>query len=649
MASERIVRIILTGDSAGAVRALEVAGAAAEKTQSKFERMQKVGKGMTSLGRSMVSFAAPLVGLGAYAVKSSMDYQQALTRIRTQTTAGAKEVSRQAAGLKRLGDQTGYTATELAQALYPIESNGLRASHAYDALAASAKGAKIGGDSLAVTADVLAGVLGAAPKDIHSATEAMMVMDKTVGLGKMHLQDLTAAMTTGVVQEGKTMGLGFRDIGAALAAMTKQGVPAEVAASRMKLTLTKMAAPTGAALKALQSIGLGQYTLANDLHKPHGLVTALADLRAHLQGLGKDQQTSVLSAAFGQSRGLANIAALLNVLPSIASNRNVLDRATAGQFVKRWAEQQKTPAQKFSEMMAKIKNSMISLGHALMPLVQQLLPKLVSLITGVVHWFTGLPKPVKDLIGEMVVFLAVGGPILMFFGKLITAIGTVGKVMEAMKLETIAASTVMKASIIGILIFALIELVTHFHQVGIIGRQVFSVLGHVIAAPFKAAWAAIKAVYHAIVSGIRWVVGQVKSGLNTLGFTGGGVMSYINPVGLIGHGLSAIGLANGGVVKPRYFDAGGPVGTDTVPAWLTPGEFVLRRATVARVGVPALQRLDAGGSMGTEVTVVPGQTVVQIDGRTVAQAVTRYTLQRNARGATSLVGGAMLTGSRTAG
>lgn len=61
------------------------------------------------------------------------------------------------------------------------------------------------------------------------------------------------------------------------------------------------------------------------------------------------------------------------------------------------------------------------------------------------------------------------------------------------------------------------------------------------------------------------------------------------------------GMASGGLV-PTYFAGGGPSGSDTVPAWLTPGEFVMRRDAVDRVGVGTLSAMNRG--LATEPTVV---------------------------------------------
>ena len=62
--------------------------------------------------------------------------------------------------------------------------------------------------------------------------------------------------------------------------------------------------------------------------------------------------------------------------------------------------------------------------------------------------------------------------------------------------------------------------------------------------------------------------------------------------------------AMGGIVKPRYFNFGGfvPSGTDTVPAMLTPGEFVIRKSVVKSIGENNLSAINkTGTSLGNSV------------------------------------------------
>ena len=54
--------------------------------------------------------------------------------------------------------------------------------------------------------------------------------------------------------------------------------------------------------------------------------------------------------------------------------------------------------------------------------------------------------------------------------------------------------------------------------------------------------------------------------------------------------------AGGGHVKPRGYAGGGAArGTDTVPAMLTPGEFVMSRGAVNQIGIPNLMAMNSAG------------------------------------------------------
>ena len=71
-------------------------------------------------------------------------------------------------------------------------------------------------------------------------------------------------------------------------------------------------------------------------------------------------------------------------------------------------------------------------------------------------------------------------------------------------------------------------------------------------------------------------------------------------VDLGGGNSRMIGLSTGGMV-PSYFAAGGfAKGTDTVPAMLTPGEFVVRKFAVDNFGVDKLNAINSGQSIGTD-------------------------------------------------
>jgi hypothetical protein len=65
--------------------------------------------------------------------------------------------------------------------------------------------------------------------------------------------------------------------------------------------------------------------------------------------------------------------------------------------------------------------------------------------------------------------------------------------------------------------------------------------------------------------------------------------------------LGYLGLSTGGMV-PKYFASGGFArGTDTIPAMLTPGEFVVRKAAVDSLGAGALSAINSGTPIGNSM------------------------------------------------
>jgi TP901 family phage tail tape measure protein len=81
-------------------------------------------------------------------------------------------------------------------------------------------------------------------------------------------------------------------------------------------------------------------------------------------------------------------------------------------------------------------------------------------------------------------------------------------------------------------------------------------------------------------------------------FAMGGLVKpkYFNAGGMVNK------YAMGGKVKPKYFNAGGfAMGTDTIPSMLTPGEFVVKKRAVENFGVDNLSAINSGTSLNDSV------------------------------------------------
>lgn len=387
-------------------------------------KLMKHGAQVRQVGAAWSMLSVPVAYAGYASVKTATQFQQAMSLLQRQANDSAKDVKYLASQINGpLATALGTTPTDLAAGLYPIVSSNVHGKRAISALSAAAMGSKVGIDSLENTSNALMAIYNTHLKGSGNFTQIMAVIDQLVGQAKAKLPDLIESMHSEVIPLAKDVGLRFQDIGSAIAAMTRMGVPMDKASTLMKLSLTKMFAPSGAGLKALQRMGLGQFQLAQDLRKRDGLLTALMDLRTHLDRLPQDERNLLLAQAFGQSRGIANIASLLNVIPAMRQIQRVADSATPRTLYQHFGQAKHTAAFKFAQLHSQLQQSMITLGNAILPVLIPFLKDLTGIVGGVVKAFKGLPVGVQHTVVKFLALFAAMGPVVYVFGSLMTVGG----------------------------------------------------------------------------------------------------------------------------------------------------------------------------------------------------------------------------------
>lgn len=315
------------------VKDLQSVNAAANSTMSTFGKLTKnagqVAKGTVQVGQGLLRIGE-WAALGAAAAatasaKIAASFQADTELIHTQAGASQAEVDKMRLSIQAMVHEVGTSPDELAKGLYHIESVGLRGAQALDVLKASALGAKVGLADMESVTNALTAVQYSGIKGAKDMTDAMAILDGIVGVGNMHLQDLTDSFKSGILGTAATFGVDLRSLGAAIATLTDAGVPANIAATRLNMTLSHMAAPVPKAIGVLKDLGISQFQLANDLRGPDGIDAALLDIGKHLQAVGEmskagkltPQGAADLSAIFGGSRfGATAMQLLTNVMAS---------------------------------------------------------------------------------------------------------------------------------------------------------------------------------------------------------------------------------------------------------------------------------------------------------------------------------------------
>lgn len=390
-------------------------------TMSTGKAMDQLATKSMSLGRTLTrNITVPVIAGLAIAADEFIKFQRNMTMIQTQAGASPGEVKTQSQNILNFAKsgQSPLGPNELSQGLYHLESLGLRGSKALDALKISAQAAGMGIANLEDVTTALGGAVVTGIKGTGDYTKAMGTLNATIGVGNMRMGDLAAAMSTGILPAAKDIGITLPEVGAALAVLTDRGMGAQMAATRLRMTFSMMEAPTAAAQKALADLGISHRQLADDLHKPNGLLMALELLRSGMLSLhDKTRATQDLLDAFGKGRSGAGILTLVGSLDSYVSSyqgKLELIKRKQQEFAEQVAAYHQTAAFKIAAAWSQIRANMIDLGKSVAPAIVAIAQGL----SGVVSTFERLPAPVREAVGVAAILFATLGPILLIVGKL---------------------------------------------------------------------------------------------------------------------------------------------------------------------------------------------------------------------------------------
>jgi TP901 family phage tail tape measure protein len=321
-----------------------------------------------------------IAGIGVAAVKASMDFDHAMDLISTQAGASRKEVEELKESVLDLSARSVFDPTELANALFRVESAGFRGAEAMKILTGSTKLATVGDADLESTTYAVVAAMKTAIKGTENMNKTLGTMNAIVGSGNLRMDDLTSALGTGVLPAAKAFNLSLKDVGAALDVMTSRGMGATQSATRLRMTFALMGAPSDAAKKALQEINISSDQLANTLTKK-GLLAAVQLLADHLGEAGnKADQARVITEAFGGGRSSAAILTLVQNVDDLASKYGDLDKG-AEQFNEKLREAKMDPENQLRRAGAQIQTMLVRIGADLAPKAAEEISAITKIIT----------------------------------------------------------------------------------------------------------------------------------------------------------------------------------------------------------------------------------------------------------------------------
>ena len=414
--AESNLKLNITGDSSKLKSALN---SASSQMSSFGSKMQSVGKSMTA------KLTLPLVAAGAAATKMAFDFDKSMGQIESLVGVAGDEVKKMGEAAKKMAIDTGRSANEAAEALFYITSAGLKGSDATDTLNASLKAAAVGLGETKTIADLATSAMNAYGVQNLNASASTDIMVAAVREGKLEASALAGAMGS-VIPIASNMGVGFDEVGAAMAAMSRTGTDAASGATQLTAILASIKKPTDGAVQAMSKMGLSTEDVQKSLSED-GLLATLEMLQSGLKQTGQDT-----TAIFPNIRALKGVLDLTGA--GIEDNRKIFDALsnTMGATDEAFKKTSQTASFQMTQGLNSMKSSLLAVGQVILTAVAPAVQKIGQFFTSLSEKFKALSPTTQKIIVAFVGIVAALGPIIATIGTLLTLAPAIGAAISLM-------------------------------------------------------------------------------------------------------------------------------------------------------------------------------------------------------------------------
>lgn len=391
---------------------------------------------MTAVGSQMSrAVTLPLVAVGAAATVMSMKFDEAFAHMEGLAGVPADEIAGLREQVLGLAHDTAQSPQALAEALYFIESSGVKGAAALETLDASARAATAGLGSVQVVADAVTSAMNAYGSENLSAAQATNVMVGAVREGKGEADQMAGSLGR-IIPIASQLGVSFVQVGAGMAGLTRIGLSAAESATALRAIMTGLLSPSQAAQEAFANVGTSAGQLRGEI-ADKGLLTTLLDLRERFHG-----NAAAIGAAFGNVRALNGVMALIGsnadevgqIFENLSGDTDYLGEA--------FAAVADTDGFKVKQAFADIQVALINLGDEIAPVVAGI----ASGVGNIGAAIGNLPDPVAGAVVAFGGLVAAAGPVLMMAGSIASGWAAVGPAVTTAASTAVTAISTMSAA-----------------------------------------------------------------------------------------------------------------------------------------------------------------------------------------------------------
>jgi len=330
--------------------------------------LKKFGK---VAGGALAGLGVAAIGMGVASMKMAADFEGSMREVNTMLNLSEGDFAALNDQVNTLSKEVGISGGELAGALYQAVSAGVPAAQAMDTLKIAAQAAVGGVTDTETAMDGLTTVMNAFKIPATDAGHIADVMFTTVKGGKTTMEELSASMFN-VAPLAAAAGIQFEEVSAAIATVTKQGVPTTVATTQLRAAIQAMIKPTADMKTMLDSLG---YSSGSVMIEEQGLAGSLNLLSGATEG-----NQELLGKMFGSVEGLGAVLALTGANAETFAGDLASVQDAAGSSMAAYDEINKGTGRTFEKLKVQLEAVMVQLGTGLLPLLTPLTDAFEKLI-----------------------------------------------------------------------------------------------------------------------------------------------------------------------------------------------------------------------------------------------------------------------------
>lgn len=409
--------------------------------QSATRQLQKTGKQMQEIGKQMSTYiTAPLVALGGFSSKISMDFDDSMRKVMATTNATEVEFKSLQSTAEQMGAQTRYSASEAAEAMNYMALAGWKSQQIIEGIPGVLSLAAASGEGLGLVSDILTDGLTAMGKGAGDAAQFVDVLAAASSNSNTTVGMLGQAFAYAAPLAG-SLGYQVEDLALAIGLMSNAGIKGEKAGTAIRSILTRLVKPTRESKKAMDELGIS-VTNADGSMRP--LSDVLGDLRVKFQNLTQSQRAQYAGMLAGQE-ALSGFLALVNAGPEDFDKLSKAINNSTG-TAKRMSDQMEGGiGGSWREMKSALEGVSIQIGQVLEPVFKSM----TKTIKDLSNWFMGLSDEWKKAIVVIGGVAAAIGPVLISLGAMLKLLPLLGSAFVAVKMAVLAFNAALLANPIG--------------------------------------------------------------------------------------------------------------------------------------------------------------------------------------------------------